>query len=189
MLIRQRGFSLLETLFAIGLSSILMIGIASLLPKMIGSYLMPYRLHRIEQSLTSVMFRIEKDLRRTGFILQGHVAEPLVLHQGSAEGLDCLILRYDLNGNGKIDISVDGQDERFGYRLHDGALEMKRGTFNCDGKNWQKVTDPNDINVIQFNVEPLRAQGNDFIVRIAGHWPGRPTQRKEMVRVIRALNL
>lgn len=188
---RQQGFSLLEVILAMALSSIMMVSITSLFPEFIRQYLNSYRLYRVEQAMSVALLSIEKDLRRSGFIKEGKVSNAVTFSQLSGNIGQCLIIRYDLNGNGKIEEQESNTSEIFGYRLHQGALEQHRGVSHCSGNGWEKITDLNEVEITNLDVEMVNTEKEItyFIVRLNGHWQGNLSLSKRLLSIVRAENL
>ena len=191
MLRRQQGFSLLEVILAMALSSIMMVSVTSLFPGFIRQYLNSYRLYRVEQAMSVALLNIEKDLRRAGFIKEGRVGNAVSFSQSSGNIGSCLIIRYDLNGNGKIEEQESYTSEVFGYRLHQGALEQHRGALHCSGNGWEKITDLSEVEITNLDVEKVNADKEItyFIIRLNGHWRGNLSLSKRLFSIVKAENL
>lgn len=70
------------------------------------------------------------------------------------ESGSCVLLRYDLNGNG-----VQDDEEHFGFRLDAARTTIQTTTTarNCTEGNWDAFTDPALLRVATFDVRRLRA--------------------------------
>ncbi len=112
---------------------------------------------RLMQDLRTAADIVARDLRRAGYWAASAsgvrsddgsavVANPyaLITPEGAASDAVRLSFSRDASENG----TVDG-NERFGFRLRNGAIELQLG----DG-NWQALTDPATLTVTAFEVEP-----------------------------------
>lgn len=66
----------------------------------------------------------------------------------------CVLLRYDLDGNGVLD-----DEEHFGFRLDAAGTTIQTTTTarDCTSGNWDAFTDPAHLRVSTFDVRRLRA--------------------------------
>jgi len=112
---------------------------------------------RLMQDLRTAADIVARDLRRAGYWGASAsgvrsddgstlLANPYALVAPAAAASDAVRLSFsrDASENG----SLDG-NERFGFRLRNGAIELQLG----DG-NWQALTDPATLTVTAFEVEP-----------------------------------
>ncbi|MGH8519201.1 MAG: hypothetical protein ACREUE_17260, partial [Panacagrimonas sp.] len=67
----------------------------------------------------------------------------------------CVLLRYDLDGNG-----LPGDDEHFGFRLSGAGTTIQTTTTatGCTQGNWDAFTDPNFLRIAAFDLRRLRAR-------------------------------
>lgn len=148
MLINQQGFTLLETLIAISLSSILLLATSRFFPAMQMSVMREYQHIALQESMWQLAFGIGKHLQRAGYCRGNCHGKGLsLINKGS-----CVLLQWDENNNGRWEFTTESQDEQIGYRLHDGSLEMRKGVKNCTGKGWEKLSDPEQITLLHFSV-------------------------------------
>lgn len=70
----------------------------------------------------------------------------------------CVIVRWDANSNGSWDNSASENDST-GFRLESGALETQRGATSCEGKGWEKLTDPDMLTIAHFVVRKVEHAG------------------------------
>lgn len=112
---------------------------------------------RLMQDLRTAADIVARDLRRAGYWAgsasgvrsddgSAVVANPYALVAPETAASDAVRLSFsrDASENG----TVDG-NERFGFRLRNGAIELQLG----DG-NWQALTDPATLTVTAFEVAP-----------------------------------
>ncbi len=83
----------------------------------------------------------------------------------SAKG-DCVIARWDANSNGVWESSPAKESDVIGFRLQDKVLETLRGATDCNGKGWEKMTDPATIQIEAFQVERLNISGYSPIITL-----------------------
>lgn len=67
-------------------------------------------------------------------------------------------MRWDANSNGKWD-STASENDSTGFRLESGALEILRGATTCEGKGWEKLTDPESLAITHFKVSKADRAG------------------------------
>ena len=66
----------------------------------------------------------------------------------------CVLMRYDLDGNGALD-----EEEHFGFRLNGArtAIQTTTTARDCTAGNWDAFTDPAFLRVAAFDVRALRS--------------------------------
>jgi prepilin peptidase dependent protein B len=148
MQLDQRGFTLLETLIAMTLSSIVLLGAGRLFPALQRGVLLQYRQEALQESLWQLAFSIGKNLRRAGYCHGECKGKALILSQGG----DCAILSWDTNSNGRWEPAGHAEAEATGYRLRSGSIETLKGATGCEGSGWEKLTDPELLTVNHFSI-------------------------------------
>lgn len=151
----ERGFSLLEVLIAMAISSVLLLGAARFLPALQRDILQHTRKLSLEDDVWQRMYTVAKHLQRAGYCHGNCVGEGLVI----AEEGKCVIAQWDANSNGLWDGEPTTEAEQTGFRLKDNVLETLRGAKNCSGKGWAKMTDPDTVQITIFNVERQDIRG------------------------------
>lgn len=155
MSVSERGFSLLEVLIAMAISSILLLSAARFLPALQRDILRNTRQLALEDEIWQRIYTVAKHLQRAGYCRGNCVGEGLVI---SGSG-DCVIARWDANSNGIWESAPLKEADAIGFRLQDRALETLRGATTCGGKGWDKMTDPAAIQIEAFQVERLNTRG------------------------------
>lgn len=148
MSVKHRGFSLPETLIAIAIGSVLLLGSARFLPALQSTTLRQTRQQSLENELWQRVYTVAKHLQRAGYCRGRCRGQALSI----AEGGDCLLASWDSNSDGVWNSAPASASDTTGFRLHDGALETLRGASACSGKGWEKMTNPAAIQVTAFQV-------------------------------------
>ncbi len=147
MSMNQHGFSLTEVLIAMAISSILLLSTSRFLPGLQRAVLLQSGQQELEEEVWQRLFAIGKQLQRAGYCAGQCQGEGLVIGRKG----QCVIAQWDANSNGSWDSSVT-ENDRVGFRLASGALETQRGAASCEGKGWEKLTDPDRLVIQQFFV-------------------------------------
>lgn len=147
MLASERGFSLLEVLIATAISSILLMGAARYLPALQRGVLEQTRAQMVEDDVWQRTLVIARHLQRAGYCASRVCAgEAIRLSPG------CALIRWDTRQmNTGAEKAIDNADVT-GFRLREGALETLRGATSCDGKGWERMTEPGRLRVDAFSV-------------------------------------
>ncbi|EKK5268223.1 prepilin peptidase-dependent protein [Cronobacter dublinensis] len=155
MRLNEKGFSLLEMLIALGISSVLLTGAARLLPALQLGVLRQAQQTLLQEELWQLAFTVGKQIQRAGYCngtCQGNAL------QLNSEGT-CLLVQWDANSNGRFEGAPSADAEQTGYRLRDGSLETQRGAASCEGKGWEKMTNPVMVRIDRFQVQEKRRPG------------------------------
>ena len=145
----SRGFTLLETLLAMVISSVIMMGAARTLPLLQQQNLRLQMQVQLFEELQQIVQTVEKFVRRAGYC-HGKCTGPAMQIQG--DNGHCLLLRWDENSNGKWESAAQEESDYYGFRLRGGNLEMQRGVERCDGNGWEKLNDPRILSIEHFSV-------------------------------------
>lgn len=154
MQLNQQGFTLLETLIAMALSSIVLLGAGRLFPVLQRAVLQQYQKETLQESLWQLAFSLGKQLQRAGYCHGTCQGEGLVLRK---EG-ECVLLQWDSNSNGRWEPSGQTETELAGFRLNSNNLEALRGATSCEGNGWEKISDPATMNIQKFTVTRMARQ-------------------------------
>ncbi|EOF4703307.1 MAG: prepilin peptidase-dependent protein [Klebsiella huaxiensis] len=148
MSVIHRGFSLPETLIAMAISSVLLLGSARFLPSLQRAVLNQTQQQSLENELWQRLYTVAKHLQRAGYC-RGLCSGEALHITGSG---DCVLLRWDGNSDGIWNASPSSESDTTGFRLRDGALETLRGASDCSGKGWERMTNPAAIKVTTFQI-------------------------------------
>lgn len=162
----ERGFSLPEVLIAMAISSVLLMGAARFLPALERAVLMHTRSLSLEDEVWQRVYTVAKHLQRAGYCHGNCAGEGLVI---AGQG-QCVIVQWDANSNGVWDREPVKEAEQTGFRLNDSVLETLRGAKNCEGKGWDKMTDPDTVQIAAFAVE--RQENAGFAPVLTVHLQG-----------------
>lgn len=187
MSVNERGFSLLEMLIAMAISSILLLSSARFLPALQREILRNTRQLVLEDEIWQRVYTVAKHLQRAGYCRGNCVGEGLVI---SAKG-DCVIARWDANSNGVWESGPVKEADSIGFRLQDKVLETVRGATCCTGKGWDKITDPATMQIEAFQVERLNFSGYSplLTLRLRGVSNDQPQKVVEAVYSVTGFNL
>lgn len=187
---KQQGFTLPETLLALGLGSLILLSAAQLYPLLRMQSQNSAQYFRLEQLLSQVVSGIEKDVRRAGFCAGACQGRAIGIGEYPGEMAQiCLNVSYDLNLNGSWD-GGEQQDESFGYRLRAGALEVQSGAHNCQGNRWEKLFDPQEVTITLFRLQRINHSSSSTLYRLqlAGYWTKRPIIQQKISRLVMGRN-
>lgn len=186
------GFTLPEMMLALSFSALLMLSVAKTYPVLREHQLHHTFYHRVDAVLRQMMFQLEKDLRRAGFCRGDCNFSAIKTDRFPGEAPDsCLLLAYDVNRNGQLEVQPASASEWFGYRLKEGAIETHRGMTDCHGGGWEKLHDEKEIVITHFSVKEqqhLKA-GRVFTVHLEGQWRQKPRSARSVTSWINNVNL
>ena len=200
---RQSGFSLVELMVAITIGLVLTAGILTLFQSTLQNNRDLATGKQLEGELHATLDLIARDLRRAGAMgnpllqLEG-AANPFVIDAPSAytgeAANSCLTFGYDFNGNGSIGGATP--DERYGYRLRQGVVQMRVGGQACTANTtpaWNNVTTAALVQVtsLQFTVTSttsLRVTERVAVVSVAGRLVRDNTVTRALSRTVRLRN-
>lgn len=183
----ERGFSLLEVLIAMAIGSVLLLGASRFLPALQRDILHYTRQLALEDEVWQRLYTVAKHMQRAGYCAGKCIGEAMsIAREGS-----CVIVQWDANNNGLWDRSPLKEAEQTGFRLNDKTLETLRGATSCDGKGWDKMTDPDTIQIAAFSLERLDISGFAPVLtlRLRGVSPGAPQTAVDAVYSVTGYNL
>ena len=121
----MRGFSLLEVLIAMAISSVLLLGASRFQPALQRGIFLQMRQQTLEDDLWQSVYTVAKHLQRAGYCGgDGCQGEALTI----ADEGQCIIARWDGNSNGIWETSPTENADSIGFRLKSGVLETLPAT-------------------------------------------------------------
>ena len=154
---RQRGLSLVELLVGAAIGLV----VAAAAGKLLAGHLRESRSllleARLMQDLRTSTDLVTRDLRRAGYWggaasgvwlagASGVLANPYAAWPAGTAASDAISFQFSRDGSENH--SIDS-NERFGFRLRSGTLEMQLGAAN-----WQALTDASTLTVTAFSITP-----------------------------------
>lgn len=171
---QQRGASLVELMIAMALGIGALSAIASVIGYGIGTNGKMLANSRLHEEINAVASLMTRDIKRAGYnadtvdMVTDPTAAPsafansvIVSRHPGEEPDSCITFAYDINGNGVLD--TVGSNENFGYRLHDGAVEIRMGGANCDQGGWQNLTDSETVTITDLNFNLIQTTYNSVV--------------------------
>ncbi|EGT4253596.1 prepilin peptidase-dependent protein [Citrobacter amalonaticus] len=148
MSVSESGFSLLEVLIAMAISSVLLLGAARFLPALQRDIFQQTRKLALEDDMWQRVYTVAKHLQRAGYCHGSCSGEGIHISDTG----QCIIIQWDANANGVWENEPGKEAEQTGFRLNDSVLETQRGAKTCNGKGWDKITDPDVVQITAFEV-------------------------------------
>lgn len=160
---RLQGFTFTEMLVALAINAIILAALVAVFLGNLNHYSKSININRLNQQLDSALNIMANDIRRAGYWsgANGDVGgsannNPFVV-TGTTDistngSHNCILFTYDHDNNGTLpSISNGYDDERYGFRLMNGAIQTRPpgATFNCTAaaSNWENITDPSFITI------------------------------------------
>lgn len=169
---RQQGFTLIELLIASAISLVVVAGLIGLLLMSTNHSQTTIGVGRLESQLRLVLNAMTTDIQRAGYWANADssATNPFMV-TGTTDltingAQNCILMTYDHDNDGALPaVSSASDDERYGYRLMNNAIQYRpRGAnFDCAaGANvWENLTDPNAVTITAF-VVTLNSQTVDI---------------------------
>ncbi len=161
--IHQQGFTFTELMVALVINLFLAAGLILLFLSNINHYRKTIQINRLNYQLESALYLMSSNIRRAGFwnnaysdVGTGQNNNPFMASSVDMTTVNnnCILFAYDKDGNNSLPaISNSYDDERYGYRLNNQAIEARPpgATFNCTATNWEVMTDTNTIEITTLN--------------------------------------
>jgi type IV pilus assembly protein PilW len=153
----SRGFSLVELMVALAAGLFILAGATFLYAEVVRANATVLRTAHLQQTLWSLASTMADDVRRAGYWSRAELA----LDGADANGFaplhvvdgDCILYSYDEDGD-DADGAPDPED-RHGFRLNDGQVQIKTSDASCGGGacddcasgNWWFLTDPQAVRI------------------------------------------
>jgi len=169
--LKQYGISLVELMISMTLGLASITAMASLVGHGIALNSSLLAKSRLDEEMNAVVAVVSHDLKRSGYYaLTKEMAEnptdfsnpfdgSLSVAAYTAEPINsCINFAYDRNKNGLLDTSPN--NEMYGFRLRDHAVEIRLSGAACDESGWHDLTDPKVVQVtaLTFMVEQRSVQ-------------------------------
>jgi len=185
MSVNQQGFSLVEVLIAMAISSVVLLSTARFLPALQRAATGQTQQQTLEEEVWQRLLAVARHLQRAGFCRGSCAGEGVTLES------QCLRVRWDSNLNGVWEEAPPANADVMGFRLRKGALETQRGAQNCSGAGWERMTDPDFILVDDFTVERHIRSGfaPEFELTLSAHLAARPEVKASAVYSVTGHNL
>jgi prepilin peptidase dependent protein B len=159
--IKQHGNSLVELMISMTLGLASITAMASLVGQGIALNSSLLAKSRLDEEINAVVAVVSHDLKRSGFYAHTNdmVKTPttssnpfddsLIIDAYAGEPANsCINFAYDRNKNGLLDSSPN--NEKYGFRLRDSAVEIRLDGADCDESGWHDLTDPKIVQVMAF---------------------------------------
>ena len=233
---KMKGFSLIELMVAMVIGLFVAAIVATMYVSIIRANSTTVQLSRLNMDMQAALDIIARDIQRTGYASGAEAAlerdstgNPTssaasnavhtamfsaVILDGSGdprdlnEGTQCILLRYDANGDGVIPTTGTGAEpEAMGYRYNDttDSIEFKTWTTlpqACDGNDWDVLAGGDghlDITGLTFTLDPVSGAfatsgaydttGQRFVrIRVSGASSTDNTIRVSLDRIVRLRN-
>jgi prepilin peptidase dependent protein B len=160
----ETGFGLIELMISITVGMIVTASIGHLFGQTIKLNSSALTMARLNQDLRATMSIMTTDIRRAGYWGQSEMGigggavnpftqgsnEITVSELGGEAMNSCITYTYDYNDDGVVD-----SDEKRGFRLNSGILEMATQDADCSTNiNWEPVSDPNVVTIAALTFTP-----------------------------------
>lgn len=168
---KQGGFSLMEMLIALAVSSVLLVGAARVLPALQRHNLQTLMRFQLHEEIQLMMATLQKAVIRAGYC-KGECAGGAGLR--IAESGRCFLVRWDENSNGRWEGTGSAESDFYGYRFRQGSLETQRGVDSCEGSGWEKLNDPATVILSDFQIVQNAKQIRLTLTAFARAFPQQP---------------
>ena len=211
LLKKQNGFSLLELMIALVVSSFIFVGVMGMFASMLKHSSFALQQARLDRDLQTSMQVMVNDIHRTGYWGNALSSNVNPFMDGSTDISitgSCILLAYDQNADGTLPaISYSYDDERYGFRLIDNAIQFRQSgaAFDCAAgdSEWTNLTDKNNVSITQLtftlNSEPAldidgTGAGTDTMtvrtvtISITGQLVGDTSVSKTIIQTVKLYN-
>jgi prepilin peptidase dependent protein B len=157
------GFTLTELMVALAVNAILFIAFIGIFITNLEHYRKTLNANRLQSQLQSAMDIMGNDIRRAGYWANSRndIGTGANTNPYMNSGMDittynsntCILFSYDHDNSGALPSSSNSyDDERYGYRLSNQAIQTKPwgAAYDCNATDWENMTDPTIIRVTQL---------------------------------------
>lgn len=208
---KDAGFTLIEIMIALMINAFLFAGLITIFIVNLDHYQRMLDMSQLNEQLQAAMQVMTNDIRRAGYWsnAQNDIGTNQNNNPFMASGLDlsisgsnCILFSYDHSKNGLLPtISASYDDERYGFRLNGGAVQMRPpgAAFDCSASatTWENVTEPLIITITNLgftlNQQSLPLNNASLLVRsvdinLTGKLVSDPTIIKTLTMHVRIRN-
>lgn len=157
------GFTLIELMIGAAVSLVVMAGVANVFVSTVKSSSETLKASKLNQDLQAIMNIMTDDIRRTGYwnslasgaapINQFTDTENLYLNNTE----DCILYSYDNDTDGAIPAQPINSNERYGFKLDEGNIKMRRSGHNmtdCEDGYWNRLNDERTEEITALTFSP-----------------------------------
>jgi prepilin peptidase dependent protein B len=196
MLKKQIGFSLIELMIVLLVSSIILLGVLRVVASILNNSATTLQKQRLMYELDNVLDVMSRDIERAGYwknaindIKTGANSNPYMSTTVlNVVNSSCILLGYDINNDGILPSqNSGGDDERYGFRYDDTnqavAARLVSSNYGCTSPTgWEDIT---DNHVLQ--VSGLTFSDNTSAISITGSPSPTLHQRKITIAITGSL--
>ena len=186
-MLKELGFSLLEMLISITLTSLIVIGVTSFYYQLQQNTLHYYQITHLQQAVEQALVGLSKDIKRAGFI-----ADDLNKMKNNAleivRSQNCIIIRYDseIRHDWVYDQWNLNNSDIFTYRFKNNNVEYRTGAVNCKETKWEKLFDPAEIKITKFDIKQKK---NTIELSIGAELKKQKHVKYQVTKIIKNENL
>lgn len=193
---RCHGVSLIELLIGIAIGTIVVSGAFYVLADSARYGVVNLRSAELSQNLRATMALMVNDIRRAGYAAITDPSEvpsnPFLsgsydIQTGNADGEDpdtCIVLTYNLDEDSppqvdNFDASSGEKNEKFGFRLHQKAIETRTGVpdtddaADCELGSWEDLTEEEiEITELTFSLTHTQVEILEDEINNTGSFSG-----------------
>ena len=227
----NKGFSLIELMVALVVGLFVAGIVATMYVSIVRANSTTIQLSRLNQDLQSTMDIIARDIQRTGYDADSaqnlarntsgqHITSAGVVTTSDVEAVfyafqigtgnpldyvsasNCILLRYDTNGDGVVAGGSASQPEILGYRYASAALAVEYQNWtsvasqNCTSTGWQTLAGGDghlNVNGLTFTLKPASGASPSFsqrsiVISISGSSATDSALRVTLSREVRLRN-
>lgn len=153
----HKGFSLVELMISLVIGVVIMTGVLKVYATTINGNTHSLMLSRVSQEIRSILDIMKNDIQRSGY--WGNAAMngdnpfgDIVINDTKS----CISYTYDANN----DSVLDQPGDMFGFRLNNGAVQMRTNANACDNPDntadiWQTITDPDTVTITDLSFSKI----------------------------------
>ncbi|MCO6545798.1 MAG: prepilin peptidase-dependent protein [Gilliamella sp.] len=155
-MLKTSGYSLLELLISMILSSLIFMSMASFYIQLQTRIIQNYQKTRLQQAIEFGLAGMKKDIKRAGFIANDPNKMTAKAIKIDAQR-KCIVLRYDseIRNSWVWNKFNPTESDVFTYRYKENNIAYRTGSIDCFGGKWEKLYDSNEIKVTDFTIKQL----------------------------------